>query len=306
MIAKTKEALKKLEFGVLEFFVGALMVIGLIGYFGSVPADLDWIDHTVSFILFSYLFYKLNITSILFGKTSKFANLVIVASYFSLFFKDIISYTSLNAFKFEVLKFVDYFYIFFRDNLITANIITFNMGVIGILAISIYLAKNIEVSHPSFLYAIYSKKAKNNFTKFLSIFVLLLGFYYFIYSIVLEWLEFTIDDPVVAAGAIFFVYGIARHHKKFHANNFIFKIGDFSTKGYSRFVSLFHYKKTLPLAISGLLILHALSDLGVFAYSLIASKENFYLEFLKEGHAPFLKLFLEDAQGLPMLAAPVF
>ena len=94
MIAKSKEVFRKLEFGIVEFLVGALMLIGLIGYFGSIPADLDWIDHTVSFILFSYLFYKLNITSILFGKTSKFANLIIIISYFSLFFKDIISYTS--------------------------------------------------------------------------------------------------------------------------------------------------------------------------------------------------------------------
>ena len=36
MIAKTKDALKKLEFGVLELFVGALMAIGLFGYFGYV------------------------------------------------------------------------------------------------------------------------------------------------------------------------------------------------------------------------------------------------------------------------------
>src|SRR3989338_6066253 len=282
MIAKTREALKKLEFGILELLIGALMVIGLIGYFSGVPADLDWIDHTVSFIIFSYLFYKLNVTSILFGKTSRFANLIIIISYFSLFFKDIISYTSLDAFNFKVLKFVDNIYIFFSNNLFITNIVTFYIGSIGILIISIYLAK----------------KIKNKFIKFLSIFILLLGFYYFVYNIILEWLEFTIDDPVIATGIVFFVYGIAKQHKKFHAGNFIFKIGDFSSKWYGRFVSLFHYKKTLPLAISGLLILHALSDLGVFAYSLTFLRENSYLEFLSNEHVPFLKLFLSDAENL--------
>src|SRR3989338_5717838 len=298
MIAKTREALKKLEFGILELLIGALMVIGLIGYFSGVPADLDWIDHTVSFIIFSYLFYKLNVTSILFGKTSRFANLIIIISYFSLFFKDIISYTSLDAFNFKVLKFVDNIYIFFSNNLFITNIVTFYIGSIGILIISIYLAKKIEVSHPSFLYAVYPKQIKNKFIKFLSIFILLLGFYYFVYNIILEWLEFTIDDPVIATGIVFFVYGIAKQHKKFHAGNFIFKIGDFSSKWYGRFVSLFHYKKTLPLAISGLLILHALSDLGVFAYSLTFLRENSYLEFLSNEHVPFLKLFLSDAENL--------
>ena len=138
MIAKTREALKKLEFGILELLIGALMVIGLIGYFSGVPADLDWIDHTVSFIIFSYLFYKLNVTSILFGKTSRFANLIIIISYFSLFFKDIISYTSLDAFNFKVLKFVDNIYIFFSNNLFITNIViqkhvmSLNMIVFGV------------------------------------------------------------------------------------------------------------------------------------------------------------------------------
>src|SRR3989338_3041965 len=144
MIAKTKEAIKKLEFGIAEFLVGALMVIGLIGYFGSVSADLDWIDHTVSFILFSYLFYKLNITSILFGKTSRLANSIIVISYFSLFFKDIMSYTALNAFKFSVIKFVDYFYLLFSSNLALTNLATFYTGIAGIFIISAYITKKIE------------------------------------------------------------------------------------------------------------------------------------------------------------------
>ncbi|TSC64212.1 MAG: hypothetical protein G01um101493_195, partial [Microgenomates group bacterium Gr01-1014_93] len=307
MIAKTKEVFKKLEFGIVEFLVGALMVIGLAGYFASVPADLDWIDHTVSFILFSYLFYKLNITSILFGKTSKFANLVIIISYFSLFFKDVISYTSLNAFKFNIIKFVDTFYLFFSNNLLTTNLVTFYIGIAGIFAIGIYLTKKIEISHPSFLYAIYQKKFRNNLIKFVSIFILLLGFYYFVYNIILEWLEFTIDDPVIATGLVFFIYKIAKHYEKFHPSNFIFKIGDFSSGWYRRFISLFHYKKTLPLAISGLLILHALSDLGVFAYSLIFFKENFYLEFLSGEHKPFLSLFFEDAKNMPSFAfIPLF
>ena len=203
MIAK--EVLKKLEFGITELLVGALMVIGLAGYFASVPADLDWIDHTVSFVLFSYLFYKMDITSILFGKTSKFANAVIIISYFSLFFKDIISYTVLNAFRFKVIKFVDYFYVFFSDNLSATTIFTFYIGIIGIAIISLYLTKKIGISHPSFLYSFYQKNPKNKPIKFLLVFGLLLGFYYFVYSTILEWLEFVIDDPVIATGIIFFV-----------------------------------------------------------------------------------------------------
>ncbi|MBI2658747.1 hypothetical protein HYX05_01430 [Candidatus Woesearchaeota archaeon] len=307
MIKKTKEVLKKLEFGFLELFIGFFMVIGLIGYFGTLPADLDWIDHTVAFLMFSYFFYILNITSILFGKTSKTANFLIVTSYLSLFFKDILSYTQANAFKFTVIKFVDKIYLFFHDNLALTNLVAFYIGIIGILAASLYLTKRIEISHPSFLYAIAKSHFKKGLMKFVAIFLSLLSFYYFAYNPILEWLEFVLDDPIVLVGIIFFVATIAKHRYKFHKKHIIFRIGDLVWGWYRKFISLFHYKKTLPLAISGLLILHALSDLGVFGYSLIFLKENFYLEFLKSEHIPFLKLFIEDTKSMPSFAAiPLF
>lgn len=298
MIRNIKEIFKKLELGVIELILGLLMLVGIIGYFAGIPADLDWIDHTVSFFLFTYLFYKLNITSIMFGKTSKLANLAIIISYFSLFFKDIISYTKLDAFKFKLITFVDYIYVFFRDNLFITNVITFHIGVIGILAASIYIAQRIDIYHPSFFYAVHPRPIKNKLIKASLIFIFLLGFYYFIYNTILEWLEFTIDDPVVLTGVIFYIGRIAKHHEKFHKDDFIFKIGEFSETLYKRFVSFFHYKKTIPLAISGLLVLHALSDLGVFAYSFVFLKENFYLEHLSEEHSPFITLFLRDIENI--------
>ncbi|MBI2542091.1 hypothetical protein HYV80_05265 [Candidatus Woesearchaeota archaeon] len=302
-MASIKETFRKLEFGMLDLLVGTLMVVGLIGYFGSVNADLDWIDHTVSFILFSYLFYKMDITSILFGKTSKFANFTIIISYFSLFFKDVISYTKVDAFRFRAITFVNEFYLFFSNNAAVADLAAFYLGIAGICIAGIYITKKIEVSHPSLLYAVHQKKIKSNSIRFFSIFILLLAFYYFVYNMALEWLEFVIDDPVIAAGIIFFAYKITKHYQKFHPGNFVFRIGEFSTGMYKKFISMFHYKKTLPLAISGLLILHAMADLGVFAYTLIFSKENFYLELLDGEHAPFLKLFMEDTKNLPSASA---
>src|SRR3989338_1226121 len=297
---EAKEMLRKLEFGFLEVFMGFFMIIGLIGYFGSLPADLDWIDHSAAFLMFSYFFYILNISSILVGKTSKIVNFLLVLSYFSLFFKDIIIYTAANAFKFKFLTFINDAYGLFSSSLANANIITFYIGIAGILIAATYLTKKIEISHPSLLYAIHAGHFKNKLTKFFSIFILLLAFYYFIYNPVLEWLEFVLDDPIVLVGIVFFIVTVTKHHHKFKEKHAVFRIGGIVWGWYRRFISLFHYKKTLPLAISGLLILHALADLGVFAYSLIFLRENFYLEFLKEEHTPFLKLFLDDLQSLPI------
>ena len=151
------------------------MVIGLVGYFGTLPADLDWIDHTVAFLMFSYFFYILDITSILFGKTSKTANFLIVISYLSLFFKDILSYTQVNAFKFKVLTFVDGLYLFFNSNLTLTNIVTFYIGLGGILITSYYLTRKMEISHPSLLYSVHKGRFKNSMEKFSLILIVLLS-----------------------------------------------------------------------------------------------------------------------------------
>lgn len=299
---EAKKTLKKIEFGFMEAFMGFFMAIGLIGYFGALPADLDWIDHTVAFIMFSYFFYILDISSIVLGKTSRAANLLLVVSFFSLFFKDVISYTAANSFKFKLLKFVDIAHVFFQDNLLAATITTFYIGIAGIFVAGIYLARNIEVRQPSLLYAFNKGMFKSRLPKFITIFLALLAFYYLIYNPVLEWLEFVLDDPIVFVGIIYFAIGIARHHQKFSKEHAVFRIGDLVWGWYKKFISLFHYKKTLPLAISGLLILHALADLGVFAYSLVFLKQNFYLEFLDESHIPFLSLFLDDIGILPSSA----
>ena len=303
MIGKIKEAAKKLEIGIAELFVGFFMIIGLIGYFGHLPADLDWIDHTVAFLMFSYFFYILDITSLLYGKTSKKANILIVISYLLLFFKAVYSYTEVSAYKVLFLKFINVFYDFLSQNLLFVDITTFYAGTIGIFLASIYITRNIEVSHPSFLYALHKKRFKNKVTKFIFIFLALLAFYYLIYNPILEWLEFVLDDPIVLIGIIYFIISIARHHHKFDKKHVIFTLGDLVWGWYNKGISLFHYKKTLPLAISGLLIMHALADLGVFAYSLVFTKENFYFDFLRSEHVPFLKLFLEDAKNIPSPAA---
>lgn len=295
MIKKARELVEKLELGFTELFLGFLMVIGLVGYFGSLPADFDWIDHTVSFIMFTYFFYILDLTSIIFGKRSRIANLIISVSYLSIFFKDIIAYTGVSAFEFTLLKFINPAYIFLAENIFQVTVISIYLGLFGLAMSAVYIAKNIEISHPSLLYAIHKKPLEGKIKKFLLAFLLLLAFYYLVYNPILEWLEFVLDDPIIAVGIAYYTIKIAKHHRKFHESHIISKIGDLVWTWYRRFISLFHYRKTLALAITGILILHGISDIGVFAYSLIFGGKGLYFEFLNSSHSSFLELFINDA-----------
>lgn len=294
--------LKKLEIGILEFFVGLLMVVGIIGYFYHVPADLDWLDHTISFILFSILFYHASVTSILFGQKNRKIDALVIISFFLLFFKDILAYTKEVVTHFTFLKFIDGIYFFLAENPHVSILLSFYLGLLGLVIASAYIARKTRISPPSFLFAIKQKPFRSQIAKFLGVFTLLFWFYFFVYNLVLEWLEFTLDDPIIVTGIVFFAIKIAKHREKFHKDNFIFRIGGFSEGLYTRFVSLFHHKKTIPLGIVGLLILHALTDLGVFSFSLMFGKENIYIGLLEEKRSSFIELYAGDSGGLPLLA----
>jgi hypothetical protein len=293
-------ALKRIEFGILELVVGALMVIGIIGYFGHVSADLDWLDHGISFVLFTYLFYKLNISSILFGHSRKGLDFLIVVSFFLIFFKDIIRYTLATPNEFTFLTFVSSLQQVFSAHIVEITNATIYAGFAGLLLVSILFAFSSPIAHPSLGYVLFPQENERKFVNVLLCFVLLIAFYYFVYSMVLEWLEFVLDDPIIFTGIIFYVHSLTSRKEQFHPESFVFKIGDFSEGLYVRFISLFHYKKTLPLAISGLLILHALADIGVFAYAFSFGKENLYLESLEGDYKSWPALFSIDSEGQPL------
>ena len=296
MEEQSPSTLKKIEFGFLELIVGALMIIGIIGYFGHVNADLDWLDHTISFGLFTYLFYKLNITSILFGHTRKGLNVLIVISFFLLFFKDIITYTLATPREFVFLMFIASLQDIFAQHIGIITNLTFYAGLAGLVIVSVAFALTSSISHPSMAYALFAQQKERKVVNMMLCILLLIAFYYFVYNMILEWLEFVLDDPIIATGIILYIQGLASKKERFHPESFVFKIGEFSEGLYSRFVSLFHYKQTLPLAISGLLILHALADLGVFAYAFSSGKENLYLESFEQEHPSWWELFWEDSQ----------
>ena len=325
MIRKSKEVVSKLELGVLELLLGLFIFIGVIGYFVDIPADLEWLDHSISFVLFTYLFYKLDITNILFGKTIKRINFAIVISFFALFFINIIAFTEELAFRYVFLKFLDNFnYILLNKfSLDLINLGSFYAGIIGLLLITIYLVLKIKVQKPSLIYAVTKNFARNKtLSKFIVIFISLLGFFYFIYNPILEWLEFTLDDPIVIVGLIYFISRVVKHKQKFETHNFVFKIGDISEKLYKKFISLFHYKKTLPLAVSGLIVLHALTDLAAFAITFIVGTKTFFIErlfrsstllggqeaFLRQfaDHRSFIHLFTTDINLLPSGGDEIF
>src|SRR3989338_147181 len=288
--------LKKIEFGALEFVLAFLTIISLIGYFFGISADWDWLDHVSSWLTFTFIFYKMDVVALLFGRKMKGANMAVVLAFFLLFFKDILESTIWES-QFSLFTFIETWRLFFETNTVLVTNATFYGGIALLLATSIWLSLRLEVSAPILASAVGAERMRNRVAKGTMVFVFLFAFYFFAYNSILEWLEFVIDDPVVLVGILFYVYSVARHSEKFHPDSFVFKIVEFSENIYKRFIALFHYKQTLPIAISGLLVLHALADIGVFAYGFTSGRENLYLERLEYKHVSWWELFSGDKEG---------
>jgi len=74
-----------------------------------------------------------------------------------------------------------------------------------------------------------------------------------------------------------------KHH--FDPESALFKIGNFGESFYEYFVDHFRYKKKLVLGVSGMLILHLLTDIGVFLLPFITGlKDPFYEVIFHHNH----------------------
>lgn len=79
-------------------------------------------------------------------------------------------------------------------------------------------------------------------------------------------------------------------------------MGHVGEKFYEKFIEMFHYKKTLYLALMGILALHLLTDAGNFIIPyVIGLKSELYFGHLGAGHTPLIPLLIEDISSLNII-----
>ncbi|MBU1705082.1 MAG: hypothetical protein KJ922_06990, partial [Nanoarchaeota archaeon] len=135
------------------------------------------------------------------------------------------------------------------------------------------------------------------------ILIILFSFFAIVFNLITEWLAVALDAPLVVIGIFAYLFLIIGRHKHFKTETLVYKLGEFGENFYTKFIELFHYKKTIYLGIMGMLALHLLTEVGNFIIPyLIGLKDAFYFEGLQEaGHTPLIFHYFKDiiaAQGL--------
>lgn len=256
--------MERLEIGLEELILAFLIIIEVLDFITLIPPTLEYVEKVVAIIAMGYLFYRASLTRIIFGRKRWGYDLMIVAAYLLLSVKTVVGFIISAA---EEESFVRGFYWLIMKNAPVIEKAGFWIGGLVILVMS-YLLIYEKVKKPCLLGIIHEEKLVEKFgqkiVRFLSIYLVLLSIFVVVFMLAIEWLAITVDAPIMMATVFFYLFVIVKRGKGMKTESFLKNVSETSESFYARFISFFHSKKTITIAITGLLVLHLLIDIGNF------------------------------------------
>ncbi|MBN2367666.1 CPBP family intramembrane metalloprotease [Candidatus Woesearchaeota archaeon] len=271
-----------------------LILLAVLEITGLVPGEINLLKKFLSWALVGYLLYYLSFTRILFNKKDRLIDVLLLVSLYAFAFKDI-SHSIVNE-SFTYFGFIKSF--FYKYNVL--NEIMFYAGSVFIFLIAVYSGFRLDYLENSILGLIRGRSKqrslKDNIIDSGIIYLIFLFLSYFIFIVVMEWLSVAIDSLVIVGAIVYYfiVYFVIRKPKQHESFiDAVIKTGD---EFITMFLELFHDKKTIFFGISGLIVMHAIIDIGNFISPyLLNLKESFYLTaLLEESHMTLYELIMSD------------
>jgi hypothetical protein len=306
-------------FGGEVLFLSILIILNILDFFKFLPGDMEFLKKIISWSLLSYLLYEVSPMKVLFGDTKfkKFLDTSLLLLFFSLIFKLIVEFAK-NAFN-EAVYFRHILLLIAKYSIEATNISLY-VGFIGLMLVSIFITFYIPIGKPSFYHVFTSIFGKHHIetknvvlrktAKFISVYLILLLFYITIYNFVFEWIAIAIDASIfmvaVIITLIMFIrreYHLLIYHKikgmfKVKVGAGVEKIVSVADSFNIKFFHLLSYKKFIYLAVIGILMLHLVTEAGIFVIPYVTgATDPTYFSELGEGHMPILN-FIGPLQSL--------
>jgi hypothetical protein len=270
----------------LQFF-GLAWIFEFIGIY---PGEIHFIDIIVSMTALGYVLYKASLSDIFFGKRNIRLDIILILSYFTLIINKLVEYSAILVTETRLLQ---DFLLAIIENDILIKTAAFYTGTLILLLISAYATLRIKVNEPSILNALHADKENiSRFAKFISVFLVVVGFYLMFFNLIMEWLTIALDAPLILIAIFLYAFKIHNLGKKMDSEMVLFKVAEFVDEFLEKFITLFHSKKTLFLGISGMLVLHLISDLGIFIIPYILGTPTPY--HFDIAHQNIAQLFTQD------------
>ncbi|MFW6016795.1 MAG: FG-GAP repeat domain-containing protein, partial [bacterium] len=259
IVTKLRKFFNKIHLKIHEVILFILIMLNILDFIELLPGDIDYFKKILSWIILGYVLYDVSITSIVTGRKEPIIDIALILSFFMLTLKNLVGFAKVAIHEVNFMEDL-YSFIWKYNTIFEVNL--FILGIAGIIICSYFLAKT-EARNPSII-ATFIKK--ENFIKnFILIFIVLSGFFITVFNLMFEWLAIAVDAFILISTMIFTIFVILKHHKNFkNKNEILEEISEDSEKFYEKVISLFHYKKFIPLAFSGLLILFMLTEIANF------------------------------------------
>ncbi|MBN2567570.1 hypothetical protein JXB02_05815 [Candidatus Woesearchaeota archaeon] len=288
-----------------ELILIFLILANIFDFFEILPGDLDYVKKIVSWTALGYLLYKASLTDIFFSERRRGADLLLILAYFSLLFKDFILYAKSAVDEAGADLSTFYSFIIQHDLLLTRWSIYLGGAILVVL--SVWFTWRATIRDPSVMATIHEegpppRTVMKWIERWFLTFFLLVTFFVVVFNLLMEWLAIAVDAPLVIVGIFFFIFKA----KAFSPESFVYRVGTFSEEFLDRFIRLFHTKDKILLGISGMLVLHLVTDVGNFLVPYIVGFHDvLYFEHLGAGHESLLFHMAADFAAVPFGAEKV-
>ncbi len=173
----------------------------------------------------------------------------------------------------------------------------FYAGGILLILLAIYCAWKEKINPSSFLHVLHgdTKRFHKKPLRAIAIFLCFNFFFLFIFQLMVEWLGVVIDAPIAFLGILIMFMVMIKYRHLFGAGHIITVLGETGEDIYEEFISLFHTPYGVALGLSGILILHLLTDFAIYIISYtIFQHEMLYFDqgpvFFAAHHIPLFSV----------------
>lgn len=194
------------------------------------------------------------------------------------------------------------------ENQVFVEKLAFIVGGVSLIILSIYSAYTTKIKPSSFLHVLHgdTKRFHRKPLRAVAIFLSFCFFFLFIFQLMVEWFGVVIDAPIAFLGILITFLLMIRFRHKFGAGHIIRDVGETGEALYEEFISLFHTPYGVALGFAGILILHMITDFGIYILSYIFFQhEMLYFDqgqvFFAAHHTPLFSivdLFVENKTSL--------
>lgn len=275
-----------------ELILIILILMNVFEFFGLLPGDAGFLKVVISMTALGYVLFKVSLSDIFFGSKNENLDFALIFSYFLLIINKFVEFSKATL---EHSVYLKEFFEFIVSNAASIESFAFYVGSIMLFIITLYVIFKIEIKEPSIVQAILNNSNKK-FTLFITVFIVILGFHQIFFNLIMEWLTLVIDAPLIILAIFFYLFKLHDLSKTMDQEIILFKIADFVEDFVDKFVNLFHSKRTIFLGISGMLVLHLLTDVGAFIIPYSLGTHSIYSEDFGENHLEIKELFMLDKE----------